>query len=105
MTLRATISQIGSLRLTRYRDRRVNVKARLSLSTSSGLILPSLNSRLIGIVAPAGCDPTTELCSRSGKYGARCTLGVARQIAKGRSASEAPVAPGLCILLDSSRIL
>src|SRR4029453_10756403 len=60
ITLRATISQMGSLRSTRLSERSVNVKARLSLSTSSGLILPSLNSRLIGIVEPlTGGNPNT----------------------------------------------
>jgi hypothetical protein len=44
MTLRATISQMGSLRSTRFRDRRVNEKARFSRSTSSDLIFPEHGS-------------------------------------------------------------
>lgn len=46
------ISQMGSSRSTRFSERSVDVRARLSLSTSSGLILPSLNIRLIGIILP-----------------------------------------------------
>jgi hypothetical protein len=60
MILRATSSQIGSFRSTKPRRLRASANARFSLSTSSGLNLPSFNRRLIGIPAPAHCDATTR---------------------------------------------
>src|SRR5437879_2495396 len=52
MTLRATISQSGSLRSTRLRDRRARLKALFRRSSSSGVYSPSFNNRLIGIARP-----------------------------------------------------
>jgi hypothetical protein len=43
---------IGSFRSTKPRRPRASANARFSLSTSSGLNLPSFNTRLIGIPAP-----------------------------------------------------
>jgi hypothetical protein len=43
---------IGSFRSTKPRRPRASANARFSLSTSSGLNLPSFNRRLIGIPAP-----------------------------------------------------
>src|SRR5689334_24712138 len=76
MILRATISQMGSLRSTKPRARRVSASARSSLSASAGLILPSLNSRLIGIVVPRS-DATVAQERTLSECPPRCTYGQA----------------------------